>query len=122
MSYRNINFGKSAEKYALDFLKGKGYKILRQNYRNKLGEIDIIAQEKEVICFIEVKARSSDKFGLPEEAINANKQKKIARIALSYLKEHKLMDRKARFDALCISGNENRLVKDAFELGGEYVV
>ena len=72
---KNI-YGKRSEIIASEFLKNKGYKILEVNYKNKVGEIDVIAKDKDYIVFVEVKARTSQKFGHSFEAIDEIKQQK----------------------------------------------
>ena len=62
-------YGKRSEIIAADYLKKKGYKILETNYKNKVGEIDVIAKDKDYIVFVEVKARMSQAFGHPFEAV-----------------------------------------------------
>ena len=120
MSKEHLYLGKSGEEAACSLLKKNGYKILIRNYKNKLGEIDIIAFDKDTLCFIEVKSRQTDKFGLPQEAIFALKQRKISKVALSFLKEKNLFDKKARFDVVSVifSGEMPRLdlIKNAFEI------
>ena len=70
--------GRKGEAEAVAFLKKEGYKILETNFKTKIGEIDIIAQDKENrIIFVEVKARASTKFGMPREAVNLKKQQTI---------------------------------------------
>jgi len=122
----NLEFGKAAEKAAAKFLKAKGYRILESNYKNKFGEIDIIAQDKGVICFLEVKARHSLDYGTPQEAVTQNKQRQISRVAVSYLKSNHLLNQKARFDVLSLlySGNqpEITLITDAFELDVKFTI
>lgn len=84
-------FGDMGEKAACCFLQNKGYKILKTNYRKRIGEIDIIAKFNNTVHFIEVKTRtipSSAKYGLPQEAVNYYKQKKLAKMALFYLSEN----------------------------------
>ncbi len=120
MSKERISLGNKGERLAEDLLKENGYKILYRNYRTKLGEIDIIARDKETVCFIEVKTRSSDSFGYGSEAVLKTKQRQIAKAALSFLKEKGLLDKKARFDVVSLdcSSSEPKLdlIKDAFEL------
>ena len=95
--------GDLGEAIATKFLKKSGYKILELNYRTPLGEIDIIAKDKETIVFVEVKTRSSKKFGLPGEAVNYQKQRHIRNSALYYLKSKGLLDKvSARFDVISI--------------------
>ena len=95
-------FGKSGEELAVAYLKKKGYKIIEQNYRNKLGEIDIIAKDHKTLVFVEVKSRKSAGFGHPKEAITYKKQRKISMVALSYLKSTRQLDTRARFDVITI--------------------
>ena len=70
----NLNLGILAEDKAEEFLKKSGYQILRRNYKTKLGEVDIIAKDKDTFCFVEVKCRSTDKFGKGFEAVSGKKQ------------------------------------------------
>ncbi len=113
-------FGEESEIQAMKYLKKKGYRILQQNYRNRLGEIDIIAKEKNVIAFIEVKAKRSNYYGHPKYAVTPKKQKKISMVALSYLKQTKQMQTSARFDVVTVQfrhqNYEIELIKNAFEL------
>jgi putative endonuclease len=113
-------FGKESEIQAMKYLKKRGYRILQQNYRNRLGEIDIIAKEKNVIAFIEVKAKRSNFYGHPKYAVTPKKQKKISMVALSYLKQTHQMQSSARFDVVTVQfrhqNYEIELIKNAFEL------
>lgn len=102
-------------------MASKGYTIVACNYKNYLGEIDIIAKEKQTLCFVEVKSRSSDAYGLPKEAVDARKQRKISQVAVTYLKERHLLNQACRFDVLSVlKDNHNQsqfeLIKDAFSL------
>jgi len=124
VSRDNLKSGILAEDRAEEFLKESGYKILQRNYKTKLGEVDIIARDQDSICFIEVKFRSSDRFGSGLEAVSGLKQKQISKAALSFLKEKNLLDKKARFDvvALDCSGSAEKitLIKNAFELDARF--
>ncbi|MCJ7773245.1 MAG: YraN family protein [Desulfobacterales bacterium] len=116
-------FGRKSESLAVKHLKRKGYKILEQNFRTKMGEIDIIAKDKGVIVFVEVKARRSNRFGDPKWAVTYKKQKKISMAALQYLKTTKQSNTSARFDVVSIDSSGDKLaievVKNAFELAYE---
>lgn len=95
MPTRKRELGNLGEKLAYKFLKGNGFSILETNYQKRIGEIDIIARYNEIIHFIEVKTRtkiSSNKYGLPQEAVNFYKKKKLIRTALFYLAEQKYPD------------------------------
>jgi putative endonuclease len=101
-SKKRIWLGKSGEDAAAKILQENGMRIIARNYRTKMGEIDIIARDKDVICFVEVKARSSSAFGLPAESITAAKRKRLQKLALYYLKEKHLLGQKARFDVVSV--------------------
>lgn len=126
MSNDNLDFGREAEETAAGFLIGSGYKILFRNYKTKLGEIDIIAKDKDVFCFIEVKARRSDKFGLPQEAVSGFKIRQISKSALAFLKDKGLLDKPARFDVVAIDYCDKQprieLFKHAFELDERFTL
>ncbi len=100
-------FGKRSEIIATDYLKKKGYKILETNYKNNVGEIDIIAKDENYIVFVEVKARMSQAFGHPFEAIDEEKQQKIHAVASLYLVKNHKYGTNCRFDAISILGIEN---------------
>ncbi|MFH1888666.1 MAG: YraN family protein [Candidatus Omnitrophota bacterium] len=125
MSKQGLYIGKRGEEAAARLLKRSGYRILLKNYRTKSGEIDIIADDKGTICFIEVKARKSERFGSPYEAIPLSKQKKISKTALTFLKERGLLNKRARFDVISVVYDRNEprleLIKDAFELSNEFI-
>lgn len=122
MSKYNLNFGKSGEDKAVRFLKDNGYRILIRNYRTKLGEIDIIAKDKNTVCFVEVKTRLNNKFGLAVESIIPVKQRQMIKTATLFLKKNNLLDKGARFDVVSVMGEgeeeEIKLIKNAFSLGG----
>jgi putative endonuclease len=124
MSTRNIELGAAGEELAIDFLKNKGYRIIKRNYKNKLGEVDIIAKDKETFCFVEVRTRTSREMGSPLESITKNKKHQITKAALCYLKENKLWEAPCRFDVVSImhdgSGSDIELIQDAFELESRY--
>lgn len=111
--------GQKGEELALRFLKKNGYRILERNYVCKMGEVDIIAREKDTFAFIEVKTRRSTAFGPPQLAVNPAKQMQLSKVALHFLKEKRLEEAKARFDVVAIllgsKGEEIELIKDAFD-------
>ena len=107
--------GRLGEEEAVRFLQKKGVSILERNFRDRNGEIDLIAQEDGVLLFIEVKYRRSSRYGEPEEAVNVEKQRKISRTALYYL-HHKQegMQTPMRFDVISVTDGEIRWIRDAF--------
>jgi putative endonuclease len=93
--------GKIGEEAAEGHLKDQGYRILYRNFRyGRFGEIDIIAEKAGLLCFVEVKSRSSAHFGLPSEAVTARKRQKIVRVAEYFLSLFHLQDQQARFDVV----------------------
>lgn len=107
MEFNKIT-GNIGEKLACKYLSEQKINIIKTNFRNKIGEIDIIAKEGETLLFIEVKTRGSAKFGLPREAINYKKINKIKNTAISYLKYSHLLDKVSiRFDCIEIIGDIN---------------
>ena len=108
------HFGNAGEKAAADYLKNKGYKIIEANFENKLGrkigEIDIIAQEKDEMVFVEVKTRNIEHYSetLPEENITYSKLKKMARTGEFYLRKNHLENSPYRFDAVSVWLNESQ--------------
>ena len=99
-------YGKKSEIIAADFLKQKGYKIIELNHKNKIGEIDVIAQDRDYLVFVEVKARLSRAFGDPLEAVNYKKQQKIRKVAELYLIKKRKTETSCRFDVISILGQE----------------
>ena len=98
-------FGKLAEELAEQFLVQKNYKILAKNYRYQKAEIDIIAQFENQIIIVEVKARATDAFMLPQEAINKKKIRLIVSAANYFLEDNNI-DLEARFDAITVLPND----------------
>ncbi|MBI5026837.1 MAG: YraN family protein [Nitrospirae bacterium] len=114
-----MKIGDEAEALAAGFLKRKGYRIIEKNYKTPFGEIDIIARDGGTLVFVEVKSRESLSFGKPFEAVSAVKRKKIANVALSYLKRLK-EEPACRFDVVSIFFKDGEpqveLIRDAFEV------
>jgi putative endonuclease len=103
--------GERGEKIALTFLVELDYKIIETNWRQRKFEIDIIAKDKEEIVFIEVKTRSTNVFGAPEEAVTLKKQMHLIEGADCYIQENEI-DLECRFDVISIILNEkNKEIK-----------
>ncbi|WP_426476550.1 YraN family protein [Chryseobacterium sp. CBSDS_008] len=113
------DFGKIAEDMAADYLQKSGYKILVRNFRFQKAEIDIIAEKDNLIIVVEVKARSTDFFILPQEAVTKTKIKTIVSAANYYLEEFN-KDNEVRFDIISVLPDESKNliidhIKDAFQ-------
>ncbi|MDX1940811.1 MAG: YraN family protein [Saprospiraceae bacterium] len=98
---RHNDTGKAGEQIAKTFLESKGYRILEANWRYRKAEIDLIAKDGETLIFTEVKTRSTDLFGKPEEAITPRKERLLADAASAYMEQigH---DWTIRFDVISI--------------------
>ena len=95
-------FGNSGEQIAKHYLQKKGWQILHEQYRNRFGEIDLIAKDKEEYVFVEVKTRRSLENGYPEETVTAHKLRHIVAVAQEYLSTHSLHDVLFRIDVIAI--------------------
>lgn len=120
MTMERISKGKRGEDLAAAFLIKEGYKILERNFRCPLGEIDIVALDNGILAFVEVKTRSSNYFGLPEEAVNSRKRHQMAKTAQFYISSKRLFNNLARFDVVAVTiidGKEEvRVIRNAFDL------
>ena len=118
-------FGKLGEDAVAKFLETQGYKILARNFRIRSAEIDIIAQKDDVIVFVEVKARSDIRHGLPSEAVTVRKQKKIIEAAGVFLQDENFSECACRFDVIEIylrGGvvEEINHIENAFEVAQDF--
>lgn len=124
--YTAKEIGNKGEKYAESYLKKHKFKILNRNYNTRFGEIDIIAENKEKIAFVEVKTRHSDSLAMPYEAVDLRKQKRIIKAAMMYLAKNDT-DKFCSFD-ICevIIDNSNlklisiNYIENAFEQESNY--
>ena len=110
--------GDDWERLAEKRLKRAGYRVLERNFRVKPGEVDLVAEENGVICFVEVKGRRGEGFGLPAEAVTAEKQRRIFRAAQAWLVRERRGEAPCRFDVVSIretpDGPEVEILRDAF--------
>jgi len=116
MKLHNLGIGRLGENIAKEFLEKKGYIIIDQNYKNKYAEIDLICKveaihESPTLVFVEVKTRIGEQFGIPEDAINRNKVRRLVRNAQVYMMRKNYNDMDFRIDAMCIVLDENKQVK-----------
>jgi putative endonuclease len=114
--------GDRGERAAESYLRGRGIVILERRFRIRGGEIDLIGREAGEIVFIEVKARSSESFGHPSEAITLSKQRRIIRAASFYLVSRATWDHPCRFDVVTVRFEKDGTaeiehLRDAFRTG-----
>lgn len=106
--------GASAEQRAASLLASRGYQIVERNFRCASGELDIVARDGEVLCFIEVRSRADASHGHAAETVDRKKQRQVARVALHYIGLRDPQFAKSRFDVVAITGDEILLIQDAF--------
>ncbi|MBI3836394.1 MAG: YraN family protein [Planctomycetia bacterium] len=120
--YRSL--GASGERAAERYLRRRRYKIVARRERGRLGELDLVAVDGRTIVFVEVKTRRSRRAGHPAEAVGPQKQQRLTRLALAYLKRHELLEYSSRFDVLAITWPADARnptiehIKNAFEAVG----
>ncbi|HBD12423.1 MAG TPA: YraN family protein [Porticoccaceae bacterium] len=120
MSRLSLKRGAVAEQRACALAEASGLTIRARNYRTKLGEIDIIAEDKRTIVFIEVRLRRRGKFGSAGESITVNKQRRIIRAAQWFLQREPVDPAQdCRFDAMCLNDDDDSIewIKNAFSDG-----
>jgi len=116
--------GVRGEQAAIRFLKRLGYIVVAHGERDRIGEIDLVAVDGKTIVFVEVKTRASHDRGHPAEAVDQDKQRRLTRVALSFLRRHDLLEYSARFDVIAITWPANQKqpavehFKNAFEAVG----
>jgi putative endonuclease len=121
MSKRSHLYGKKAEKSAIRYLKSHGLKFITQNFYSRFGEIDIIMESTTHIVFIEVKMRTKNNFGEPEEYVHLEKQHKLSQTALVFLQKHpKLRLKQPRFDVICLTPKKIHWIPHAFSTQSRY--
>jgi putative endonuclease len=108
-----IQLGQEAEKLAAEFLQRQGLKLVTRNYRCRMGEIDLVMDDRGTLVFVEVRLRKSDHFGGAGASITAHKQSKLIRAAQHYLQQQSTQP-PCRFDALLLDGGKMEWIKDAF--------
>ena len=94
--------GRSGERVAARYLRRRGFYIIAERVCSAWGEIDLVAIQGRTVVFIEVKTRRSDAYGQPEEAVTREKQRRLTLLALAFLRQHNLLDCKARFDVVSV--------------------
>lgn len=115
----NLIKGNLGEKIAEKYLTSKGYRVLEKNYRIKTGEIDLIALKNNLLVFVEVKARTGLSYGYPYEAVHRQKQRKIIKTALYYMKSKNMNLYQPRFDIVEVYlGNKKGVnhIENAFSI------
>jgi putative endonuclease len=111
----NRRKGKFGEEYAATYLKNKGYKLLKKNWTMRWGELDLICKKGQEIVFVEVKFRTSDRYGHGYEAIDFRKKKKLFRSIQRYLLLNNLQNTQWRLDIICVTRVSKKLQVDHYK-------
>ena len=108
--HNNRRFGAVGEIIAEMYMKKNGYKIIQRNYETSTGEIDLIAKKNDMLVFIEVKTRTNQQYGLPEESINIARANRIRKVALCFISDPKgNRNSDIRFDIISILADRKKL-------------
>lgn len=120
MTRERLALGRLGERLAREEIRKLGYKEVARNYRCPLGEVDLIARDRDTLVFIEIKTRSGGPPGYAKEAVDRRKQRQLSKAALFYMKEQGVADERARFDVVAVSFRggepEIELIRNAFDL------
>jgi putative endonuclease len=100
---RHLPLGRRGENAAARYLRRLGYLIVARGARDPVGELDLVAVDGRTVVFVEVKTRASHDAGHPADAVDEAKQRRMTRLALSYLKRHDLLDYRSRFDVVAVT-------------------
>ena len=121
------SLGQRGEAAAARFLRRRGYKMIARGDRARPGELDLVAVDRDrTIVFVEVKTRQATDAGHPSEAVNPDKQRRLTRLAVTFLKRHGLLEYPARFDVIAITWPERQRrptiehIQNAFEAVGKW--
>jgi putative endonuclease len=118
------SLGEKGERAAARYLEERGFTIVARGLRDRLSEIDLIAVEGRTVVFVEVKTRASADHGRPEEAVDRDKQQRLTRAALAYLKKKNLLQNATRFDVIGIVWPDEKSppaithIRNAFQASG----
>ncbi len=114
-------YGNEAESEVVRFLEARGYRVRARNFSCRYGELDVVAEHGDTVCFVEVRMRSTAVWGDPSHTVSFAKQRKVVKAALHYLLTQKLRDRMIRFDVISVVGRGERATVEhlpgAFDAG-----
>ncbi|HEX4384122.1 MAG TPA: YraN family protein [Myxococcales bacterium] len=117
MKHARQRLGDAGEAAAAAFLEAAGYLIIARNHRCRRGEVDLIAEQGEILVFVEVRTRETAAFGGPEETVNFRKQQRVVAAAQDYLMRRRGPPRGARFDVIAVVSGQIAHYPNAFDAG-----
>ncbi|MCP3142003.1 YraN family protein [Pyxidicoccus xibeiensis] len=114
-------YGDAAEAAAVALLEADGWRVLARNWTCRYGELDIVAERGDTVCFVEVRMRSTAVWGDPSHTVSFAKQRRVVKAALHYLFANELGERMMRFDVISVVGRGERAtvehIPGAFDAG-----
>jgi putative endonuclease len=116
MTRNTVAMGAGAEEAAAHLLLERGYHIVERNFRCRAGELDLVARDRDVLVFVEVRSRADGDHGHAAEMVDAQKQRRVARVAECYLALRDPDYREVRFDVVAITGGQAELIPDAWRI------
>ncbi len=106
--------GAAAEDRAVAALEAAGYEIITRNWKRDLGELDVVAWDRDVLVFVEVRSREDDEYGHAAEMVNWHKRGRVTKVAYLYLVLERPAYEKCRFDVVAVTGPSIEIIKDAW--------
>lgn len=111
---RSADLGRAGEELAAAWYLSRGYEVVARNWRCAAGELDLVCRRSHVLVVCEVKARSSERFGAPVEAVTGTKQRRLRRLAAAYLAESDARAKTVRFDVASVTPAGVEVIESAF--------